>query len=628
MDLGSYCRRYILVYRVWWVNWEKLVDLGWGFRYDGGMSGGDAKKEEFINPRDAFYGLNSKYDGEPVKPREVERVKEKSSKFWRDYPELKADFDGVERRREFRHDEWVDDSAIQKEEAYVGDKQIVNEPHATINEEINEKVRRANPRYQKARLHYLGHRFNLIHPDETGLLVAEDNDDFNVGRLRLVEDLLRVTNGEGDLREVKDRLIAVGVYVKDLENLSETIKPMFQKREELLQKFYDEGSKEDLESLEKEIGEIFGVEIIYERIKNGERAQPKKEVEKKVSEETKKVDSTSRVVDTEKNKNEVYENLYLRGYQPKGSDWVKAGEELERLGVDIQKIIKEQNIELKNKLIKAVWIINDKKLSREKIDEAKKLIDDYLGLNENPLLQELDIKAEEPEKAEVIGEEKEKYLEYLGVGLIDDLKNIYPQYGLKTDPSLYSKAVKRLESGNKLKRIWTKNTKKGFEGKPVRNFKAGQLTIQILEDYFVTDSGYPKSWDDNLVKEMVVGDYEEFKRDLEVARKRKLERIKGNVQEKGKKKGEKGEERPVRLEEDVLFERFRLLAEKYKTLETWENWVDRLIRMSGEERKSAVDQLQATMYLLEHPLERIKHADYWRETGMGILRDLRAVAEV
>lgn len=157
-------------------------------------------------------------------------------------------------------------------------RQLVEE-----NEKIKERVRVANPRYQKARLHYLGHRFNLIHPDETGLLVAEDNDDFNVGRLRLIEDLLRITNGEGDLREVKDRLIAVGVYVKDLDNLSETVKPLFQKREEFLQKFYDEGSKAELELLEKEIGDIFEVEIMYERIKRGERAHPKKELEKKAS---------------------------------------------------------------------------------------------------------------------------------------------------------------------------------------------------------------------------------------------------------------------------------------------------------------------------------------------------------
>lgn len=175
------------------------------------------------------------------------------------------------------------DNEKRKEDIGGDHEELINQ---LTEEKIKERVRVANPRYQKSRLHYLGHRFNLIHPDETGLLVAGDNDDFNVGRLRLVEDLLRVTNGEGDLREVKDRLISVGVYVKDLENLSEKIKPMFQRREELLQKFYDDESKEELELLEKEIGEIFGVEIMHERIKSGERAQPKKEVEKKEIAET------------------------------------------------------------------------------------------------------------------------------------------------------------------------------------------------------------------------------------------------------------------------------------------------------------------------------------------------------
>ena len=49
----------ILVYRVWWINWEKIVEVGCGFRYDGGMSGVE------LNGSD-LYGFKRKFLGKKV----------------------------------------------------------------------------------------------------------------------------------------------------------------------------------------------------------------------------------------------------------------------------------------------------------------------------------------------------------------------------------------------------------------------------------------------------------------------------------------------------------------------------------------------------------------------------------
>ena len=215
--------------------------------------------------------------------------------------------------------------------------------------EITEQVNKMDVAYQSSRLHYLGHRQNLIQEGKKGL-PAIDKEDYIVGKLRLVEDLLRVTGSEGDLREVKDRLISVGVYVKDIKNLSEEIKPLHEERQRLLQKFYEDGSREDLEKLEKEIENIFGVDEIMERIKNGQRAQQRKEsIKEEVKGSPKDLD---KIEEAKKNEAELvnymnksfFDDLLMvswGNWKKEETDQENANQRLQSVGVNLDEIYKK-----------------------------------------------------------------------------------------------------------------------------------------------------------------------------------------------------------------------------------------------------------------------------------------------
>jgi len=160
------------------------------------------------------------------------------------------------------------------------------------------------------------------------------------------------------------------------------------------------------------------------------------------------------------------------------------------------------------------------------------------------------------EKVEPVEDkEREKYLEYLGEGLLEDLKNIYPPFGTSIDGKVYSRSFHRLEGGNRLKRIWTKSIKRGFEGKDVRDFRSGQESIRLIENFLSMDAGYPKDWSDELMREMVVGrSLEQFKVDLEEARKRKQEKNNKEVGIKSESKMDKKEELASLVREDLAGE--------------------------------------------------------------------------
>jgi hypothetical protein len=86
-------------------------------------------------------------------------------------------------------------------------------------------------------------------------------------------------------------------------------------------------------------------------------------------------------------------------------------------------------------------------------------------------------------------------------------------------------------------------------------------------------------------------------------------------------KVEKRENR--RMELGAMFAQYEEIS---MNKELWAKWKLKIETMDEKspEREYAIKQLLATIYLYNNPLERIKHADYWRETGMAIMRDLRA----
>ncbi|OGD83748.1 hypothetical protein A2572_00820 [Candidatus Collierbacteria bacterium RIFOXYD1_FULL_40_9] len=450
----------------------------------------------------------------------------------------------------------------------AGDKDRVIDKKET---EIIERAKRMDVGYQRSRLHYLGHRQNLIQEGKDGLS-AIDKDDYIVGKLRLIEDLMTLANRVGDLREVKDRLISVGVYVKDIENLFEKIKPLHEERQKLLQKFYEDGSREDLEKVEKEIGDIFVVDEMMERIKNGEKAQPRKEnIKEEVKGGPKDLGKTE---GSEKNKSELvnymnkgfFDDLLMTtwGNWKESFSQEEANLRLQKVGVNLEDVYKKAGdggVEIKKALISYMDHRNgDKKQNEPLLRALKREILLKLGLDVSVLDEKKVENADEKVKIEGIvpveDKEREKYLEYLGGEFLDDLEVVYPRKEVKHSKEKKEQARKRYFVIHNFSLVTKPLDKKhpfyGKTNKEPRDYRVRDLLIE----YFKLQEGTPRGWDVGLLEKMVGGDKERLRKlqeYLEEARKRN--------QEKGKKEKDKGE---VKIDRDNFDFSGKTKAELYK----------------------------------------------------------------
>jgi len=318
----------------------------------------------------------------------------------------------------------------------------------------------------------------------------------------------------------------------------------------------------------------------------------------------------------------------------------KAWDRLEARGLVLRKIEVDDQV-----VFDAISFLTNKgKILKGKFkdnEEAKKFLKKYFGVK----IEEVggDEKLEDKKvKSEEIGKnEREKYLEYLGEGLLEDLRNIYPPFVTSIDGKVYSRSFHQLEEGNRLKRIWTKSTKKGFEGKDVRDFRSGQESIRLIESFLSMDVGYPKDWNDELMREMVVGrSLEQFKMDLEEARKRKQEKNKKGKDVSGDKVEEMGS---VKVEDDkkerkeLVFDEIEMLrdfgefvAVNGGRIDVWNKWSEDLKKVNVEKRREVIKQLKYTWDLLQNRDMRLNdtHFPFWQKYAMAYLRSLGVAGKV
>ncbi len=594
----------ILVYRVWWVNWEKLVEVGCGFRYDGGMKewseeGFFAKKKK--KKTESYGGNNNGYDDEDgddgedgdvflsfsadelKEIRKAERRNARRETLLRRRGMPEADYGLV------LPDDPRPDSELLSLDRYYD---FIYDIELDIELKAADKI----DGFMLSNLIKQGFDVEKIgvslENDRGNIFFSKKNENINIEAVRNL------------LKEMKEA-ISVGKISEDSTELKVFLGSSLSKFELSLRERPSQPESLQPESLQPESLQPESVQPEVPPLQ-----------EKNILGVVEYLKGDAFIDDLNKAYPEIQKG------SPKGFTWAEvslAAKKIRDFGLGeivFEGEVKKRNyvegkkfIRLWEKLKRGEFLKNDSKVFFEKKLLQLKIDNDLLILifgKEHPYFSEVDATVKE-KKTEIWTNETYSQL-YDG--------------GYKSDPGalvlLKNKGINLLETINYLR---------GADRKTYDDL-AKAVWIMYKKGSHVEERDWAKKTIKDCFRDKSSGiDDKSNIQNTETEKVPNIPNIKEDVE---KKRIEAIQVKYREMSEEEVFSRFEgwIASKASRGGEVLRAWKARVSLVPEKDRESVVNQLRSTLMLLENTEARLVHFNYWSKTAMGILRGLSLADKV